>query len=55
MFLTLIYIFLEILTKETLAEVSGGNETEPVWTVRYQVHLKCRGVLTVKGFLVGAQ
>ncbi|XP_031640247.1 glutamate--cysteine ligase regulatory subunit [Contarinia nasturtii] len=26
----------------------------PTWTSRYQVHIKCRGVLTAKGFLLGA-
>lgn len=26
----------------------------PQWTVRYQVHVKCRGVLTAKGYIVGA-
>lgn len=26
----------------------------PLWTVRYQVHVKCRGVLTAKGYIVGA-
>lgn len=48
----------EILTRAMLEEVSGSSSNEsldPVWTVRYQVHLKCRGVLTVKGYLVGAQ
>lgn len=27
----------------------------PTWTARYQVHVKCRGVLTAKGFIVGAE
>lgn len=26
----------------------------PQWTVRYQVHVKCRGVLTAKGYIVGS-
>lgn len=26
----------------------------PQWTVRYTVHVKCRGVLTAKGYIVGA-
>lgn len=44
----------EILTETILSEVAG-SQMHPEWTVRYQVHLKCRGVLTVKGYLVGSQ
>lgn len=43
--------FLAIITKEPLTEFFG-NDAELHWVARYQVHLRCRGVLSSKGYLV---
>ncbi|KAL7292954.1 glutamate--cysteine ligase regulatory subunit [Trichogramma pretiosum] len=40
-----------IITKESLTEFFG-EQTELNWVVRYQVHVKCRGVLSAKGYLI---
>ncbi|OXU23476.1 hypothetical protein TSAR_006004 [Trichomalopsis sarcophagae] len=40
-----------ILPKESLAEFFGDN-AELNWVARYQVHLRCRGVLSSKGYLI---
>lgn len=46
----------EIITSGTLNELNGLNVQAftPLWTTRYQVHVRCRGVLTAKGFIVSA-
>uniref|UniRef100_A0A336L610 GCS light chain n=1 Tax=Culicoides sonorensis TaxID=179676 RepID=A0A336L610_CULSO len=41
----------EIIKKENLAGLNLGDLT-PTCTLRYQVHIKCRGVLQAKGFIV---
>ncbi|XP_063700492.1 glutamate--cysteine ligase regulatory subunit [Culicoides brevitarsis] len=43
----------EIITKEALVGLNLGDLT-PTCTLRYQVHIKCRGVLQAKGFIVSA-
>jgi len=43
----------QIICKTHLASLNLGP-MEPRWTLRYQVHVKCRGVLITKGFIVGA-
>lgn len=42
-----------ILSQDALNQLDVLNY-EPTWTIRYQVHVKCRGLLTAKGFVVGA-
>lgn len=44
-------IILAILPKESLTEFFGDS-AELNWVARYQVHLRCRGVLSSKGYLV---
>ncbi|XP_063991194.1 glutamate--cysteine ligase regulatory subunit [Diachasmimorpha longicaudata] len=41
----------QLLGKDSLADVVGAP-AKLQWVVKYQVHVKCRGVLTVKGYLV---
>lgn len=44
-----------VLTRNDIAGVDDAfKEFVPVWTSRYQVHVKCRGVLAAKGFIIGA-
>lgn len=42
-----------ILNDETWNDLKLGTFSLD-WVVRYQVHLRCRGVLTAKGYIVGA-
>lgn len=42
-----------ILNDQTWSDLELGTFSLD-WVVRYQVHLRCRGVLTVKGYIVGA-
>lgn len=42
---------LEILPKDALSDVFG-SDVNLHWVTRYQVHVKCRGVLSSKGYLV---
>uniref|UniRef100_U5EYT2 GCS light chain n=1 Tax=Corethrella appendiculata TaxID=1370023 RepID=U5EYT2_9DIPT len=44
----------EILTKDVLNDIEIHN-FHPLWTTRYQVHVKCRGVLAAKGFIVSIE
>ncbi|XP_051172606.1 glutamate--cysteine ligase regulatory subunit [Leptopilina boulardi] len=41
----------QILPKESVMEIFG-NGANLHWVARYQIHLKCRGVLSSKGYLV---
>lgn len=51
------FIISVIVSKETFNELSSDilQPFTPNWTSRYQVHIKCRGVLTARGFLLGAE
>lgn len=42
-----------ILNDETWSDLKLGTLALD-WVVRYQVHVRCRGVLTAKGYIVGA-
>lgn len=44
----------EVFLEENSLEKWDLSEYEVTWVVRYQVHIKCRGVLALKGYLVGA-
>ncbi|XP_037917299.1 glutamate--cysteine ligase regulatory subunit [Hermetia illucens] len=44
-----------ILPKDALEKTLGLKDYDVAWTARYQVHVKCRGLLIVKGFIVGAK
>lgn len=50
--------FVEILPQSCLAEVFGGhNELKQKipkleWMIKYLTHVKCRGVLASKGYIV---
>lgn len=48
--------FSVIVSKDSFNELNSDllNPFSPTWTSRYQVHIKCRGVLTARGFLLGA-
>lgn len=41
----------QILPKESVTEIFGTGSNLH-WVARYQIHLKCRGVLSSKGYLV---
>ncbi|XP_017052523.1 glutamate--cysteine ligase regulatory subunit [Drosophila ficusphila] len=41
-----------LLPEEQFAELAPGYTID--WSLRYQVHVRCRGVLTAKGYIVGA-
>ncbi|XP_055318475.1 glutamate--cysteine ligase regulatory subunit [Sitodiplosis mosellana] len=45
-----------LITKDSFNEINSNllQPFTPTWTSRYQVHIKCRGVLTARGFLMGA-
>ncbi|EEB19898.1 glutamate--cysteine ligase regulatory subunit, putative [Pediculus humanus corporis] len=46
---------LEILPKPALCQLFGAKDVDDVtlnWALRFQVHVKCRGVLSSKGYLV---
>lgn len=43
----------EIISSETLNDLNIQS-CRPLWTTRYQVHVRCRGVLTARGFIVSA-
>ncbi|KAJ6648555.1 Glutamate--cysteine ligase regulatory subunit [Pseudolycoriella hygida] len=43
----------EIITSETLSQLKLQS-FRPLWATRYQVHVRCRGVLTAKGFIICA-
>lgn len=50
------YPIIEVISSSALNDI--GDEVTglvPSWTARYQVHVKCRGVLAAKGFIVGAE
>lgn len=47
--------FSEILPKAALYQLFGAKDKDHLslnWTSRFQVHVKCRGVLSSKGYLV---
>jgi hypothetical protein len=52
------FIHIEILPRAALNEVFGSdtddglNSVELHWALRFQVHVKCRGVLSSKGYLL---
>ncbi|XP_037707723.1 glutamate--cysteine ligase regulatory subunit [Drosophila subpulchrella] len=41
-----------LLPEEQFAALAPGYTID--WSLRYQVHVRCRGVLTAKGYIVGA-
>ncbi|XP_033217620.1 glutamate--cysteine ligase regulatory subunit isoform X2 [Belonocnema kinseyi] len=41
----------QILPKESVTDIFGAD-TNLHWVARYQIHLRCRGVLSSKGYLV---
>lgn len=45
-----------ITSKESFNELDNEllQPFTPMWTSRYQVHIRCRGVLTARGFLIGS-
>lgn len=43
-----------VLSDGVLSEL-GLGEFQHNWTSRYQVHVRCRGVLAAKGFIVGVE
>lgn len=45
------FSFLEILPRTVLNELELSSY-QAGWITRYQVHIKCRGVLAAKGFIV---
>jgi len=46
----------EVINRQAFRELGDLLKPfTPTWTSRYQVHVKCRGVLTAKGFIIGAQ
>lgn len=45
----------EILTASALEQLIDVSGFQPIWSSRYQVHVRCRGVLTAKGFIVGTE
>lgn len=50
------FLFAVIVSKESFNELDNEllQPFTPMWTSRYQVHIRCRGVLTARGFLIGA-
>lgn len=45
----------EVILKNDSLIQWGLNDYKPTWVIRYQVHVKCRGLLTAKGYIVGAR
>lgn len=43
----------EVILPDDALPSMGFIGFEPIWAIRYQVHVKCRGLLTAKGFIVG--
>lgn len=49
----IIYIFfIELLTSESMQSL-GITNAGLCWALRHQVHVKCRGVLASKGYVLG--
>ncbi|KAG5313948.1 GSH0 ligase, partial [Acromyrmex insinuator] len=46
-----IFLLLEILPQEVLENIFGST-AYLYWLIRYQIHLKCRGILSSKGYLL---
>lgn len=46
--------FAEVVPRSALADLQLA-EFQHSWTSRYQVHVRCRGVLAAKGFIVGVE
>ncbi|XP_077283301.1 glutamate-cysteine ligase modifier subunit [Arctopsyche grandis] len=44
----------EIISKEALDTVVSNGVKAIQWCLRYQVHIKCRGVLALKGYMLSA-
>lgn len=47
-------VIAEVVPDSALSELQLA-EFQHSWTSRYQVHVRCRGVLAAKGFIVGVQ
>lgn len=45
----------ELLSKSLLTSTFNIPNYQPSWIIRYQVHVKCRGVLAAKGFIMGLE
>lgn len=50
-FTVYVFLFIEILPQEVLEDIFGNNACLH-WLMRYQIHLKCRGILSSKGYLL---
>ena len=54
----ILFSFSEILPRAALNEVFGSDADDSLnsvnlhWALRFQVHVKCRGVLSSKGYLL---
>jgi len=46
-----IWFFAEILPQERLEDIFGIT-ARLYWIIRYQIHVKCRGILSSKGYLL---
>lgn len=46
-----VFLFVEILPQEVLENIFGITAYLH-WLIRYQIHLKCRGILSSKGYLL---
>lgn len=46
-----LFYFSDILPESSIIKVFGAP-LKPLWTLRFIVHIKCRGVLTTKGYLL---
>uniref|UniRef100_A0A0K8TRG6 GCS light chain n=1 Tax=Tabanus bromius TaxID=304241 RepID=A0A0K8TRG6_TABBR len=42
----------EVILPDDILPNMGLSGYKPIWAVRYQVHVKCRGLLTAKGYIV---
>nr|CAD7430142.1 unnamed protein product [Timema monikensis] len=47
-----LYDWAKILPRSALTAVFGSEEVTLFWALRFQVHLKCRGVLASKGYVL---
>lgn len=50
----MLFVCTELLSADALTELDLA-EYKAVWTTRYQVHVRCRGVLAAKGFNVAVE
>lgn len=46
-----VFLFIDLLPDATIAEIFGAG-WRVGWVLRSQVHVKCRGVLASKGYII---